>query len=73
MVAERLREGADLLSRQSDNSFRVSAYRRADETIAGLPVDLRTTIEKEGVQALEQFSGVGKRISAAIAELAATR
>jgi DNA polymerase/3'-5' exonuclease PolX len=35
-VAERLREAAELLEQQQANPFRVSAYRRAADTVAGL-------------------------------------
>ena len=37
VIAGRLREAADLLSHQGANPFRVSAYRRAADTLLGLP------------------------------------
>ena len=49
LVADRLREGADLLEQQGANHFRVLAYRRAAESIAAEKVDLSEMISRKGV------------------------
>ena len=36
VIADRLREAADLLEQQAANPFRVRAYREAAQTVAGL-------------------------------------
>jgi hypothetical protein len=71
-AAERLREAATLLARQDDNPYRVAAYRRAADAVAGLDVDLRDLFEKGGFEALEDIPGVGERIAGALAQLVRT-
>lgn len=72
IAAERLREAAALLARQDDNPYRVAAYRRVAEAIAGLDVDLRDVFEKGGFEALKDIPGVGERIASALAQLVRT-
>lgn len=71
-VAERLREAADLLAQQGANPFRVSAYRRAADTLASLERDLRVLVAEGGVESLKALPGVGRGIAAAIAEMLIT-
>lgn len=71
-VAERLREAALLLAQQGANPFRVAAYRRAADTVAGLDRDLRELVGEGGVEALEALPGIGRGIAAAIAEMLRT-
>lgn len=68
-IAERLREMADLLQAQGANPFRAAAYRRASDTVARLPQDVRALFETQGVDGLDIIPGVGKGIASAIAEL----
>lgn len=68
-VAQRLREGADLLEAQGANPFRVGAYRKAADTIAALPEDLREIFEARGLPGLDAIPHVGPGIAAAIAEM----
>lgn len=68
-VAQRLREGADLLEAQGANPFRVGAYRKAADTIATLPEDLRGIFEARGLPGLDAIPHVGPGIAAAIAEM----
>ena len=71
-VAEKLREGADLLQQQNGNPFRVGAYRRAADIVASLEEDVRDILRKDGLEGLTALPGIGKGIAAAIAEIART-
>jgi len=68
-IAQRLREGADLLEAQGANPFRVGAYRKAADTIAALPEDLRAIFEARGLSGLDAIPNVGPGIAGAIAEM----
>ncbi|MCZ7560765.1 MAG: helix-hairpin-helix domain-containing protein [Burkholderiaceae bacterium] len=68
-IAQRLREGADLLEAQGANPFRVGAYRKAADTIAALPEDLRAVFEARGLSGLDAIPNVGPGIAGAIAEM----
>jgi predicted flap endonuclease-1-like 5' DNA nuclease len=72
LAAERLREAAALLAHQEDNPYRVAAYRRAANAVAGLDTDLRELLEAGGIKALQEIPGVGPRIAGGLAELART-
>jgi Helix-hairpin-helix domain len=52
-IAERLREMAELLEQQRANPFRVTAYRRAAETLVRLDDDLAVLLEREGIEGLD--------------------
>jgi DNA polymerase (family X) len=69
MCAERLREAADLLEAQGANPFRVSAYRRAADTVRNLPEDLARLIDREGAEGLDALPGIGRGIASALLEL----
>lgn len=71
-VAAKLREAADLLALQRANPFRVSAYRRAADTVARLDRDVRAIVEREGPEHLQSLPGIGRGIAAAIIEIVAT-
>jgi len=68
----KLEQAADLLEQQGANPFRVSAYRRASETIARLTQDIRQLAEAEGNAGLIKLPNIGKGIAGAIQELLAT-
>ena len=72
IIAERLNEYADLLEQQQANRFRITAYRRAARTLAGLDEDLGDIYQRGGSQALVELENVGTCIAAAIAELVQT-
>lgn len=72
VLAERLREAADLLEQQGANPFRVRAYREAAHAVAARPDDLREIYESGGNEALDALPGVGPRIATAIAEMLGT-
>jgi hypothetical protein len=71
-IAERLREASDMLGQQGANPFRVSAYRKAADTVAGLDERIDTIFEREGVESLEALPHIGRGIASAIAELLRT-
>lgn len=68
-IAERLREASDLLGQQGANPFRVSAYRKASDTVAGLDEGIDAIFEREGVEGLEALPNIGRGIASAVAEL----
>jgi DNA polymerase (family X) len=69
VCAERLREAAALLEAQGANPFRVSAYRRAADTLRALDVDIGPIIEREGAEGLEALPGIGRGIATALVEM----
>jgi putative hydrolase len=71
-VADKLREVADLLHSQGANPFRVSAYRRAAQTVTTLRRDLRDIVAHEGLDGLIALPGIGRGIAAAIEEILRT-
>jgi DNA polymerase (family 10) len=71
-IAEKLREAADLLEQQGANPFRIGAYRRAAETVAGLDRDLAEMVEREGPEHLVELPNIGKGIASAVLEMVAT-
>ena len=72
VIADRLREAADLLEQQRANPFRVRAYREAAHAVAEHPEDLREIYERGGIEALDALPGVGPRIATAITEMLRT-
>ncbi len=69
IVADRLREAADLLEQQNANPFRVRAYRSAADTVARLDQDIEPLAEEGGAEALAALPHIGKGIAAAILEI----
>jgi putative hydrolase len=71
--ADRLREAADLLQAQGANPYRVAAYRRAAETLAGFPpAQLVELVESEGIDGLDRLPHVGRGIATALLEMVRT-
>jgi len=71
-IAMKLAQAADLLEQQGANSFRVSAYRRASETVLRLAQDIGELTETGGSAGLIRLPNIGKGIAGAIQELVAT-
>jgi hypothetical protein len=69
VCADRLREAAALLEGQGANPFRVSAYRRAADTLRDLPGDIGPIIEHDGAEGLEALPGIGRGIAGALVEM----
>ena len=72
LCAERLREAASLLEAQGANPFRVSAYRRAADTLGDLPEDLASLIDRQGMPGLVALPGIGHGIASALLEMTRT-
>jgi putative hydrolase len=68
----KLAQAADLLEQQGANPFRVSAYRRASDTVSRLARDIGELAQAEGTVGLVRLPGIGTGIAAAIQELLGT-
>jgi putative hydrolase len=66
-IAEKLDEVATLLDAQGANRFRVSAYRRAAETLRVLDEPVADLLERDGVEGLEHLPTIGETLARAIA------
>jgi DNA polymerase (family X) len=71
-IAEKLLELADLLEQQDANPFRVNAYRRAAQTVAGHEEALTALAAREGTEGLDRLPGIGPSIARAIQEMLRT-
>jgi hypothetical protein len=71
-IAMKLAQAADLLEQQAANPFRVSAYRRASETVSRLTDDIGELARTEGAAGLVKLPGIGAGIAAAIREMVST-
>jgi len=71
-IAAQLREAADLLHAQGANPFRVSAYRKAADTVAQLAGPVRAEFDARGREGLDALPNVGAGIAGAIAEMLVT-
>jgi putative hydrolase len=71
-IAEQLRQAADLLEQQGANPFRIQAYRRAADTVAQLPEDLRDLVERQGMEGLLDLPGIGRGMAKAVYEMVTT-
>lgn len=71
-IARKLREMADLLEVQEADGFRVSAYRRAADTVDALDRPIDEIAASEGQAGLIALSGIGEGISSAILEILRT-
>jgi hypothetical protein len=68
-IAMKLAQAADLLEQQGASPFRVSAYRRASDTVSRLSQDIRELAEADGKAGLVKLPNIGKGIASAIQEL----
>ncbi len=68
----KLAQAADLLEQQGASPFRVTAYRRASETVSRLSRDIRELAGTEGSAGLIKLPNIGKGIASAIQELLTT-
>jgi putative hydrolase len=71
-ISERLREVAELLSAQGANPFRVGAYRRAADVLAGLPESVENLAARAGAPGLVALPGIDRALAGAILELLRT-
>ncbi|OGA02209.1 MAG: DNA-binding protein [Betaproteobacteria bacterium RIFCSPLOWO2_02_FULL_62_17] len=71
-IAGRLREAALLLRAQRANPFRLNAYLKAADSVAGLDFSLRERFESAGIPGLDEIPAIGAGIAASIAEMLIT-
>jgi hypothetical protein len=71
-IAAWLRQAAEILQVQGANPFRVSAYRKAADTVLRSGRSLRELLAQSGVAGLDALPGVGAGIASAIAEMLQT-
>ena len=71
-LAANLREFADVLTQQQADGFRISAYRRAADVVAGLSQPVSEILKTSGREGLTALPGIGLGIAAALAEMATT-
>lgn len=72
LVASRLEEVAALLEEQHANPFRVTAYRRAAETLRKMPTPVSDILKGKGLEGLEQLPTIGESIARAVRALVMT-
>ena len=72
-LAAKLREMADVLAEQEADGFRISAYRRAANTIELLDRSVREIAETAGLPGLLELPSIGRGIGQAIMEMLSTR
>jgi hypothetical protein len=72
VLAANLREYADLLAQQGADGFRVAAYRRAADVVAGLTQPVSEIVRTSGREGLMALPTIGRGIAAALAEMVAT-
>ena len=68
-IAAVFRDIADLLEKKQENWFKIRAYRKAADSIEGLPVPVEQLVT-EG--RLKEISGVGEAITKKVTELVTT-
>lgn len=68
-VAKLLGEVAALLEEQEASAFRVAAYRRAAEVVAGLAQPVGALLRAHGVEGLERLPAIGPSIARGIREI----
>ena len=71
-IAIKLREMANILEQQNAQSFRITAYRRAAQTIENLNQDLYMLLQNGGTDALKELPNIGQGIASAIEEILRT-
>jgi hypothetical protein len=71
-IAAKLEEYASLLEQQQANPFRVKAYERAAQVVAGLDRSVAEILAAEGQEGLTALPGIGLAIAGAVAQLVKT-
>jgi hypothetical protein len=69
VLADNLREYADLLAQQEADGFRVAAYHRAADTIENLDRPISRILSAQGREALVALPNIGRGIASALAEM----
>ncbi len=71
-IADRFREAANILEEQGANPFRVSAYRRASDTVTALDEDVAALLARSGTGGLVKLPTIGRALASAIREIVTT-
>jgi hypothetical protein len=71
-VAGKLREMAEVLEQQLADGFRITAYRRAADTLESLQQPVEEIIRIDGLRGLVELPGIGRGIGSAIMEMVTT-
>ncbi len=69
MVAQKLREMAELLELQQADAYRVSAYRKAAAVVANLNQAIEELVRERGLRGVIELPGIGRSIGSAIVEM----
>lgn len=72
LLADKLREMADILEVQHEDGYRVSAYRRAARTLVELEKPIDEIVRHEGLKGVVALPGIGRGIGTAIVEIVTT-
>jgi hypothetical protein len=72
LVANRLEEVAALLEEQHANPFRITAYRRAAQTLRTLPQGVGDILKEKGLEGLDELPTIGESIARSIRALVTT-
>jgi DNA polymerase (family X) len=72
LLADKLREMADILEVQNEDGYRIAAYRRAARTLLELQNPVDEIVRNRGLEGLVELPGIGRGIGRAIAEIVTT-
>jgi DNA polymerase (family X) len=72
LLADKLREMADILEVQHEDGYRIAAYRRAARTILELERPIDEIVRDEGLKGVIELPGIGRGIGSAIVEIVTT-
>jgi len=72
LLADKLREMADILEVQHEDGYRVAAYRRAARTLLELETPIDEIVRNEGLKGVVELPGIGRGIGTAIVEIVTT-
>lgn len=71
-AAEKLREIADLLTKQKANPFRIRAYQNAANTLDAMTDNIEHIVENKGINGLVDLPSIGAGIARSLYEFVAT-
>ena len=72
LLADKLREMADVLEAQREDGYRIAAYRRAARTLLEVEEPVDDIVHKKGLKGIVDLPGIGRGIGAAIVEIVTT-
>ena len=72
LLADKLREMADVLEVQHEVGYRIAAYRRAAKTLLKLEKPIDAIVRDEALKGVVELPGIGRGIGTAIVEIVTT-